>query len=579
VILFSLEIFSVDKIAFLILGSLLLFGLVSPEEAISGFSNSASITVLCMMILVIALEENGIIYFLAEKVKRFGNLPLYLSIPAFMLTSGAISAFISTTAVVIVFIKIITSLKKSEKLSSSKLLMPISFAGILGGSCTLLGTSTNILVNSIAVNSGVEGFTFFEFSQYGIAFLITGIIIVTILQKLLPKDTDDTLKDTYHLDAYITTLIVLNDGKALEDYSFYNKEGVLVLRIKKNGRVYNYPQGSLELNKGDKIQIRSDYDNFIKFYNEDNFDLIRYNRPGFSAKDEANVDENNELKMAELLILPSSNLINKDLKEIYPYQIRGTVPLALKKHQKLISLYPTYAKRLGSTISAGDKLLVEGTSEELEKLKGMSNIVLLEEKEIPERKENWKKWVVSLIMLMVIFFASSGIFSILKSVVLGVFAVLLFQVTDLQNIYKKVNWQIYFLLAGMIPLGLAMTNSGADDYISNLLVTNLYGESPTIIIATLILFTMLFSGFVSNNATAIIITPIALSLAQSMNLDPKIFLLSVMFGANFSFFTPVGYQTNALVYGLGIYRFRDFLIIGGILSLVLWLLATFLLTQ
>ncbi|MAM18229.1 MAG: SLC13 family permease, partial [Gramella sp.] len=181
IILFALEVFPVDKIAFFIMISLLLANFVSPEEAISGFSSPATITVLALMIIAIGLETNGVIDWLAGGLRKLEKLPLLLMIPVFMLIAGSISAFINTTAVVIVFVKIINELSLKFDIPQSKLLLPVSFAGIIGGSCTLMGTSTNLIVNSIAIKRGVERFSFFEFSWLGLIFLIITVVVVSLL--------------------------------------------------------------------------------------------------------------------------------------------------------------------------------------------------------------------------------------------------------------------------------------------------------------------------------------------------------------------------------------------------------------
>jgi di/tricarboxylate transporter len=183
------------------------------------------------------------------------------------------------------------------------------------------------------------------------------------------------------------------------------------------------------------------------------------------------------------------------------------------------------------------------------------------------------------VLLAVIAMAATGLLSILVSAITGVAALLVTNTLDLNNVYKKINWQIIFLLAGMIPLGIAMHNSGADMFISKQLLGFLEDQPKIIIIGTLFLVTMLMSGIISNNATAIIMTPIAISIAQGLNLDFKPFILATMFAANFSFYTPVGYQTNTLIYGIGDYKFKHFFVIGGVLSLILWVVATLLLTK
>lgn len=241
IVLFAFEVFSVDKIAFLIIASLSLTGLITPEQAISGFSNSATITVLSLMIIALALEDNGVIASMARFLKNLHVLPLFLLLPVFMFITGGISAFINTTAVVIVFIKIISELSKRFNLSQSKLLMPISFAGILGGSCTLMGTSTNLIVNSVAKDLGAEQFSFFEFSLFGLVFLIVGIVVVTFASRWLPKDPQENLEETYELDKFVTVVFINKDSelidKKIEDTFFFSTPEISILKLIRKGKL------------------------------------------------------------------------------------------------------------------------------------------------------------------------------------------------------------------------------------------------------------------------------------------------------------------------------------------------------
>ena len=194
-------------------------------------------------------------------------------------------------------------------------------------------------------------------------------------------------------------------------------------------------------------------------------------------------------------------------------------------------------------------------------------------------KSKFKKYFSLAVLILVIGIAASGLLSIMVSALTGVSLLLVTKNLDLKIVYKKINWQIYFLLAGMIPLGFAMHNTQTDVWISENLLSVLSGQPHYITIGSLFMVTMLMSGVISNNATAIMMTPIAIAVSVGMNLDTKPFILAILFAANFSFFTPFGYQTNTLIYGIGNYRFKHFLYIGGILSLILWLLATFLLSN
>jgi di/tricarboxylate transporter len=222
--------------------------------------------------------------------------------------------------------------------------------------------------------------------------------------------------------------------------------------------------------------------------------------------------------------------------------------------------------------------LVEVSAKALSDLGKIDNITILQQHQQVEVKKKSKRIISIGILLVVVALSAFSIFPILQSALVGVFLMIFLKCLDLGKAYSQINWQVIFLIAGMIPLGIAMSNSGADMWIADHLLDLFTEQSSTIIIGILFLVTMILSGFISNNATAIIITPIAITIAASMKLDPKPFILAIMFAANFSFFTPVGYQTNTLIYGMGMYKFRHFLIIGGSVSLVLWIVASLLLS-
>ena len=234
IILFALEVFPVDKIAFFIIVSLTLLGLVKPEEAISGFSNRATIAVLALMILAIAMEENGVITWLTSGLGKIKALPLFVIAPIFMIITASISAFISTTAVVIVFIKIINQLSDRFNISKSKLLLPISFAGILGGSCTLMGTSTNLIVNSVAQNLGAPALSFFEFTTIGLIFLAVAIVYLTLTLRWLPWSGKRELGNDYSVADYITNVRIKSGSqlvnKRLEDTFLFNNPEISILK-------------------------------------------------------------------------------------------------------------------------------------------------------------------------------------------------------------------------------------------------------------------------------------------------------------------------------------------------------------
>ena len=595
VLLFAFDVFPMDKIAFCLIGTLILSNLVTPEEGISGFSNSAVITILCLMIIAAALEQNGVISWMANGLKKFKSWPLLLIIPAFMFISASVSAFISSTAVVIVFIKILTELSDKYNIPKNKLLLPISFASILGGSCTLMGTSTNLIVNSIYLSRTEERLTFFEFSWLGVIFLLAAIVVITIFSKFLPRDSEEKLRDQYDLENYITTLEILPDskliGRKVLDTFLKKEDSITLLKFSRGSSESNLLGRNTILQAGDRLTLSCDLDNLLMLKNDEGFiissddtevgAITRYEFKDSRESDKESEDENKKTNniLVELMMLPRARFLGKTLRELQAIMIHNAIPIAIKKRKNLRFLRDRiYKYNLDVTkLKVGDRVLVEMDRDKIRQFDLYDNIAVLQQYESPEIARSKKRKLTLSILFGVIVLAASGLLSILTSAVVGCMILLLSNCIELENVYKKVNWQIIFLLAGMIPLGLAMHNTGADDWISGHLLDMMYGESSFFTIGLLFLATMLLSSVVSNNATAIIMAPIAISLAAGMQLPVKPFVLAVMFAANFSFFTPMGYQTNALIYSMGIYKFKHFMLIGGILSIILCVLATLLL--
>ncbi|MCL8008199.1 SLC13 family permease [Gelidibacter japonicus] len=586
ILLFATEALPIDKIAFLIIVALVLSGLTSPEEAISGFSSSATITILMLMILAIGLEDNGVIDLLTQSIKKLKILPMVLMVPVFMLISASISSFISTTAVVVIFIKIIAQLSEKYNFSAPKLLMPISFAGILGGSCTLMGTSTNLLVNSVAQKLGAEQFSFFEFTLYGVILLVVGIVFMTFASRWLPKTNKNDLTDTSVGNTFLFSLTVKPESKLIgtpiSDAKFYKNPDIRVLRLIRNDIVNDNPGPNTTLRPNDKLVVLSDVKAYASISKED-FRLTAENELSFLE----DIDPDNEsdtkksaYSYVELLILPGSEFIDKSFSEIKNLLFNIARPLGIqnrRQFQKGMRLnLPKIIKN--TNLQAGDKLLLKAKKEDIEHLYSINNSIVLMHHEEDYKINPYKRTISLVALVMVVGLAASGVLTILSSTLCGVGLLLITNCISLSKIYKKVNWQIIFLLAGMIPLGIAMNNSKTDIWISEMLLNFLTGQNNIIILGVLFAITMIISGFISNNATAVIITPIAITLAAGLNLPAKPFILAVMFAANFSFFTPMGYQTNTLIYGTGAYKFRHFLIIGGLLSIILLVVGTLLLS-
>lgn len=584
-LLFALEVFSIDKIAILIIVALVWCGLVSPEEAISGFANTATITILSIMIIAVAMEQNGVITWLANGLKKLHAFNLVLLIPCYMLISGTISSFISTTAVVIVFIKLMTELSIRYQIPQGKLLLPISFAGIMGGSCTLMGTSTNLVVNAVARQLGAERFSFFEFTQYGAIFLIIGIVIVTIAAIWwLPSGKTDNLSSSYHLDEYLTTVTIDEDsdliGKRIEETFLFNNNAIKVLKLIRDDIETKKPGKYITLKANDVLLLLCKMEDILKLKEDNRFTISGQEEASEEEDEKPKKDNKPKNTIIELLMLPGAPLLNKRLSDLQEYMIHGALPLAIKKRKRIGNeterLMHVSIDRVA--LKVGDRLLVEIPEHKIPEFAPDENMAVLQSYIAPAYVKPAKKYISFSILLLVIAAAATGLATVLTAALSGCALLLLTNCINLTHVYNKINWEIIFLLAGMFPLGIAMHNSGADVWLSDQLINLLQGKDPVLALAIIFGVTMFISGLISNNATAVIMTPIAIAFAKGMELPLRPFILAVLFAANFSFFTPMGYQTNTLIYSMGIYKFKHFLVIGGILSLTLWGIATWILS-
>lgn len=602
ILLFAFEVFPMDKISFCIIAALLLTGLVSPEEAVSGFSNKAVITILCLMILAVGLEENGAISWLAKGLKILKNWPVVLASIVIMVIAGGISAFVSSTAVVIVFIKIVSELREKYNFPPGKLLLPISFASILGGSCTLMGTSTNLIVSNISARYTGEHLGFFEFSLMGLTFMGISIGIITLFYRFLPNETTQ-LSDKYDLNRYLLTLTIVPNsplvGKKISDSFMFKERDITILSLTRKGVDQNLLNPQIELRENDIILLHCSLENLQRMRAEGYFEIDLETKDAFKSTKETQIkkvgeatkkekkttkerplEDTEEPILLELLLLPGSRFLGRSLQELRTRLVPKAIPLAVNKRKKLTILKKRSYKNTHefTRLHVGDRLLIQTDYEYVSNFENSNNLAVLNQYEGQAPSTPFKRNLSVFILIVTISMAATGVFEIMTSVITGTLAMLLFKCVELNRIYEKINWQIIFLLAGMIPLGIAMSNTKADVWITEELLGLMAGQPPMFIIGLLFLTTMSLSSVVSNNATAIIMAPIGISLAAGLNLDAKPFILCVMFAANFSFFTPLGYQTNALIYSMDIYKFKHFLVIGGVISAVLWIVGTVLLS-
>jgi len=575
-ILFVTGIFPIDQTAILVMVTLMVSGVLSPDEAVSGFSNSATITILALLIISQGLKNTGAVDAIGDQILKITGTQWWITVLVIMLLAAILSAFINTTAVVAVFIPIIFKVSKKSNLSVTALLMPLSFGAMVGGSSTMIGTSTNLLVNSVAQANGVAPFEIFDLTILGVILLATIIIYMLFIGvQILKKKAKniEVFDEEVESKNYFTELIVVPEseliGKKFKELELYDKTEYELQRLIRDGKPIKNAK-NIEVQEGDVITIKTDMHEIISINNNENIRISTIKKEGLQ-KDPEQIE--NRI-IFEALIVPNSNLIDRRIKDIEFNRFYDASPLAARGGGLVED-----EKLMDHKIQVGDILLMDGKNQVETEQSKHEWIVLQQvarskiEKSIASRK---KMLLSILILLMVILLAVNNVLPILVSAWLGVALMFLTKCISIKKAYENVEWKVIFLLAGIIPLGTALSKSGGDQYIADFLVTYTEGSSLRVVVSVLFILTTLLTGIISNQATAVLLVPIAIQVGQTMGLPVEPLLIAILFGANTSFVTPVGYQTNAMIYGPGNYKFLDFVKIGGGLSLIFWILATWL---
>lgn len=575
-IAFIAEWFPVDFTAFFIAILLMVLGLVTPEEGISGCSNSATITVLAMFILSAGIARTGAIQVVQYLFLKWGGNNCTQQIFVMGLIVGPISALINNTAVVAIFLPIVEDWCKRSKISTSKLFMPLSYITVLGGNITVIGTSTNILASGLSKQLGYGEFNFFQFTKLGIIIFITGLIYLAFAApKLLPerkKPDSDLLSQDYELKDYLTEVIVTPHssliGQTLRQSSIQRKFDFDVLEIIHNGSHFPQPLADKILSVGDVLMVRGSRSDLLKIRVEKGLDIL----PDLQSKEEVLETElsSGEEGIAEVMILSNSRLIGSTLKDLRFRQRYNATVLAIRRGEELLR------ERLGKIpLRFGDLLLVQGPKDSFLGLQTTRELLVIEQRDLESLRPD-KAIIAIAIVASVVVVAAFNWIPILVSALAGVSLMVFTGCLKPGEIYGAVRWDVIFLLAGLIPLGIAMENSGATQWLANhLLVMGGYLSGYWILLFFFVV-TSLLTEILSNNATVILMFPIAVEVAKTLGFNPFAFMFAVTFAASNSFMTPIGYQTNTMVYAPGGYKFLDFTRLGAPLSLLMMLITPLL---
>lgn len=552
--------------------------MIRPEQGISGFSSPATITVLAMFILSEGVRQTGIVQKLGAAIGKVTADSETKQLGAVIGVVSPISGFINNTAAVAILLPMVTDLAERGNTSPSKLLLPLSYASMFGGMLTLIGTSTNILASDVATRlaadfpgTDLHPLSMFEFTQLGVVVMAVGIVyLMTVGRWLTPERIKPRLDLTeeFEMGEYLTEVIVNEDSpligqqvqRALVDSAF----DVDLLQLIRNDEVFLEPLGPKQIQVGDTFTIRTDRDTLVELLDVEGLSLVPNAEVDEPELEQAERGQN----LVEVVVAPGSSLVGESLVSASFRQRYNATVLALRRGRELIR------RRMDRIpLKVGDTLLVQATTDSIERLDTNRDFIVAQEIHRHDFRES-KTPIAIAIVAAVVGLAALDILPIVVSALAGSLAMVVTGCLKPGELYESVQWDVIFLLAGVIPLGIALEQTGAAELIAQGVVASSAFLPAVGVLGLFYLVTALLTNVISNNASVVLMIPVAVEAAQSLGASAFAFLLAVMFAASTAFMTPVGYQTNLFVYGPGGYRFTDYLKVGAPLQLLLMVVTT-----
>lgn len=547
----------------------------APFRALNVFSHSAPLTIACMFIVSAALEKTGVVekmgFWFEEKAAKSQTQMLFCLI----LIAAGLSGFMNNTPVVVVFMPIIIGICRRKDWKPTRFLIPLSYAAIVGGTVTIVGTSTNLIASGIAEQRGMKTFSLFEIAPLGIVFIaVTTVYLMTVGRKLLPdRLTLAALVDSKTSRQFMTHATIRENspliGKSIKE-SLGKIRKARIAEVYRNGAKILTPLDEIVFGQGDEVVVKGDLDALIGVSRTEGLQLADAEDLGL---EEVRVEATT---IMEGIIGPNSSFIGKTLKELRFRNQYGIIVVALHRQGKNLT------DRIGEIrLQFGDTLLVQGAPHRMQRLFQSKNFINLSEPEHESYRPEKAKYALLALASFVVLGALGG-FGVISAI--PVFALafgaalfcLFTRCIEPKEAYEAIEWRVIFMIMGMLGLGLGLEKTGLAKTLADLLVGAVDSYPPVVLIAVLYLFAAILTEVISNQAVAALLTPIAITVGLNMGLDPRALVIAVMFGSSASFSTPIGYQTNTFVYGAGGYKFSDFFKVGFPLAIILWIVASFL---
>ena len=576
ILLFVTEKLRVDVVAMIVLAALVVTGLVNIEEAFSGFSSPAVITVWAVFIVSGGLTRSGVADSIARFIVRIAGKNTARLTVIIMIGVGLMSAFMNNIGAVAILLPAVVSVARETNTAPSKLLIPLAWASLMGGNMTMIGTPPNILASGILETyGGLEPFKFFDFLPMGIIVLTAGTLYMLFIgRRLLPeRSSGNELTQNYQIQEFMTELRVLEGsmliGKTVKEVDLDNRYGLNVIHIHlccQDSETAS-PMSDHRIEIGDELHVEGKPDSILEAKQALKLQAV----PDRDIQSWEQDPSRQAYELAEITLAPNSRLSGKTFSEIDFRSRFGLSILALRHHNR------TIFSRLGDVpLSFGDSLLVQGSIEQINKLRSNRNFLLLDMPQ-PETRKLSKAPVAIVILLLVLIAVSTGLLHVSIAMFIGALLMVLSGTLTMEEAYQSIEWKSVFLIAGMLPLGLAMENTGTAQLIADQIIELIGGWGALAVLMGIFLMTGLLTEVMSNAAATVLAVPIAIDAALSIGANPYAFVMAIVIAASTSFLMPIGHQVNVLVYGPGGYLFFDYTRVGIWLNLILMVLTALIL--